>query len=220
MSGKIEPLVLKGDQTLISALRDRNKEFSNQQGASFFKSLEATQSPKVFWIGCSDSRVPESVILNLPPGEVFVHRNIANMVPNTDLSSLSAIQYAVEYLGVKCIIVCGHTNCGGVAAALGNKRHGLVDHWLQNLRDVRARHEEELSALTDEKQRVKRLVELNVLAQVSNLRGHANIQDAIKKGLEIHALVYDVATGLLDELNPPPADVAAGVYALNIGGGH
>lgn len=142
------------------------------------------------------------------------------MVPNTDLSSLSAIQYAVEYLEVKHIIVCGHTNCGGVATALTNKRLGLVDHWLQNLRDVRQRHEEELSKLAGDEQ-VKRLVELNVLAQVANLRGHANIQDAVKKGLEIHALVYNVATGLLeDNLNPPPVDVAAGVYALNIGGGH
>jgi len=215
------PLVLEENESRIKALIDRNKEFAKIQGASFFGPLAENQKPKVLWIGCSDSRVPESTILRLPPGEVFVHRNIANMVPNTDLSSLSVIQYAVEVLGVEDIIVCGHTDCGGASNALGNKRHGLVDHWLQNLRDIRERHEGELSKISNFRERVQRLAELNVIAQVMNLRRHANIQDAVKKGkeegkgLKIHGLLYDVATGSLKDLEAPE-DAAAELYALNI----
>ncbi|PUU77613.1 carbonic anhydrase [Tuber borchii] len=191
----------------INSLLTRNKNWAQRTSAlrpGLFPSLANSQHPQILWIGCSDSRVPETTVLNLMPGEIFTHRNIANLLPSGDLSSLSVIQYAVEILKVKHVIVCGHYGCGGVMAALGDKKHGIVDHWLQHLRDVRAANKAELAAISDPAKRVERLVELNVIAQINNLKRHANVQEAIRdRGLEVHGFVYDVSNGLCEVLEVP-----------------
>ncbi|KAI9659710.1 MAG: hypothetical protein M1831_003608 [Alyxoria varia] len=167
---------------------------------SFFPTLSKGQSPGVLWIGCSDSRVPETTILGLKPGDVFVHRNIANCLPPTDLSSLSVIEYAVVYLEVQHIIVCGHTGCGGVAAALGNKRLGKIDTWLMPLRQLRMQHSTELDKLS-EPERGAKLVELNVQQGVETVRQNPDvIQAAKERGLEVHGLVFDLESGVLKRL--------------------
>ena len=151
----------------------------------------------MLWIGCSDSRVPETTILGLKPGDVFVHRNIANCLPPTDLSSLSVIEYAVVYLQVQHVIVCGHTGCGGVAAALGNKRLGKIDTWLMPLRQLRMQHSAELDKLSDEERGAK-LVELNVRQGVESVRQNPDvIQAAKERGLEVHGLIFDLGSGVL-----------------------
>jgi carbonic anhydrase len=168
------------------------------------------QSPQILWVGCSDSRVPETTILDLLPGDVFVHRNIANVLPSTDLSSLSVLQYGVEVLQVQHIIVCGHYGCGGVNAALTNHKLGLIDNWLRNIREVRAKYHEQLEGLSP-KEQSNRLVELNVVEQVRSVLKNANVQEAIEvRGLEVHGWVYDIATGECRELEcltDPDADV-------------
>lgn len=177
-------------------------EKMRSQDPQFFENLAQGQQPRYLFIGCSDSRVPASAITGTGPGEMFVHRNIANMVVHTDMNLLSVLQYAVEVLGVKDIIVCGHYGCGGVAAAAAGKQYGLIDNWLTNIRDVIRLHEEEFSGIKDEEQQLRRLVELNVMEQVRNLAKTNIIQNALKgdNPPQLHGLVYDIREGLLKDL--------------------
>ena len=167
----------------------------------FFEDLATDQAPDYLYIGCADSRVPANSIMGLKPGEVFVHRNIANCVPNTDINSHSVIQYAVEALKVKHIIVCGHYGCGGVGAALRRERVGLVDLWLRHVQDVQIKHQDLLEQLRMD-QRHDRLCELNVLEQVVNLCNTSVVQDAWEKGQEltVHGWVYGLKDGLMNDL--------------------
>lgn len=168
----------------------------------YFKNLSLKQSPEFLWVGCSDSRVPANEITGTDPGEIFVHRNIANMVVSTDLNFLSVLQYAVEVLHVKHIIVCGHYGCGGVLAAMGNNSNGLVDKWLRNIKEVYEKHRIELEDIADQKARGNRLVELNVMEQVHNLAKTVIVQKAWKnRALKIHGWVYGLDTGLVRDLN-------------------
>jgi carbonic anhydrase len=166
-----------------------------------FDKLGKGQAPQILWIGCADSRCPETTILGLQPGEIFCHRNIANIVIPTDLNSLSVIQYAVQYLKVKHIIICGHTSCGGVAAALDNKKLGLIDTWLMPLRTLRRENLSLLDSL-DEKERALKLVELNVRSGVKVLLENPTVIDAVtERDLQVHGLIYNVGTGELRELD-------------------
>lgn len=168
----------------------------------FFEKLSAQQSPEYLWIGCSDSRVPANQIVGLMPGEMFVHRNIANCVVHTDLNCLSVIHYAVSVLKVKHIIVTGHYGCGGVAAALTNQQFGLVDHWIRNIRDVYQKQKAELENITDEKERLNLLCELNVKQQALNVTALPAVQNAWKEGREltVHGWIYSLEDGLLKKL--------------------
>jgi carbonic anhydrase len=168
----------------------------------FFTELAGHQSPDYLWIGCADSRVPANEILDLPPGDVFVHRNIANVVTHTDLNCLSVLQYAVDVLRVSHVIVCGHHGCGGVAAALEGARHGLVDNWLRHVADVAEKHAAVLDPLGDEERRV-RLCELNVIEQVANVCQTTVVEDAWARGddLTVHGVVYGLEDGLLRDLD-------------------
>ncbi len=167
----------------------------------FFTALAERQTPEYMWIGCSDSRVPANQIVGLPPGDVFVHRNVANVVVHTDLNCLSVLQYAVDVLHVKHVIVCGHYGCGGVGAALTGERHGLVDNWLRHVMDVGEKHAAELALLTDE-DRLDRLCELNVVEQVVNVCQTTILEDAWARGQDLtaHGLVYGLEDGLLRDL--------------------
>jgi carbonic anhydrase len=181
-----------------------NKEWAdkiNKENPDFFANLSKQQKPEYLWIGCSDSRVPANQIVGLMPGEVFVHRNVANQVIHSDLNCLSAVQFAVEVLNVKHIIVTGHYGCGGVHAAYDNSRHGLVDNWLSHVKDVHYKHMEELSKLNDVDAR-NRLCELNVMEQVRNLARTTVVRDAWQKGqeLELHGFVYGLHNGLINDL--------------------
>ncbi len=169
----------------------------------FFQKLTRQQSPEFLWIGCADSRVPANEIVGLMPGELFVHRNVANVVVHTDLNCLSVIQYAVDVLGVKDIIVCGHYGCGGVIAALANSRQGLVDNWLRHVQDVMRRHEALLAPLPTEAERARRLCELNVIEQVVNVCQTTLVQSAWDRGqaLTVRGWIYDIADGLLQDLS-------------------
>ncbi len=167
----------------------------------FFTNLAKQQTPEFLWIGCSDSRVPANEITGTKPGEIFVHRNIANMVVHTDVNFLSVLQYALEVLKVKHIIVCGHYGCGGVLTAMSQASMGLVDTWLRNIKEVYAKHEEELLAIEDMKKRSDRLVELNVCEQVKNLAKTSFIQQAWKsRSVQIHGWVYGLDTGKIKDL--------------------
>lgn len=172
----------------------------------FFERLRNQQQPQILWIGCSDSRVPANQITGLLPGDVFVHRNVANLVVHTDLNCLSVIQFAVDVLAVRHVIVCGHYGCGGVLAALTDQRLGLVDNWLRHLVDVRNRHHEELATATDANSKWRRLCELNVVAQIGNLASTTVIKDAWRRGqqLNLHGWIYDIADGLLHDLDAEP----------------
>jgi carbonic anhydrase len=169
---------------------------------NFFNRLEKVQSPEYLWIGCSDSRVPANEITNTQPGEMFVHRNIANVVDHTDLNMLSVLQYAVEVLKVKHVIVCGHYGCGGVKAAMGNKSYGLIDNWLRNIKDVYWNHRDGLETIKKEDDRVDRLVEYNVIASARNLVKTSIIQHAWKERQlpVIHGWVYRLSDGILHDL--------------------
>ena len=189
----------------ISEILENNKQWvaeRNAQNPNFFKSLANGQKPKYLFIGCSDSRVPASGITGTGPGEMFVHRNIANLVVHSDMNLLSVLQYAVEVLGVKDILVVGHYGCGGVAAAASNKQYGLIDNWLVNIRDVVRLHETEVLSIKDDTQRLRRLVELNVIEQVRNLGKTNIIQNAMRgdNPPRLHGLVYDIADGVLKDL--------------------
>jgi len=168
----------------------------------FFVKLSGIQKPNYLWIGCSDSRVPANEIVGLLPGELFVHRNVANVVVHTDLNCLSVLQYAVEILKVKNIIVCGHYGCGGVKAVLANKHFGLIDNWLRHVQDVQMKHGNDLKQIRHREKRFERLCELNTLEQASNVCQTTIVKDAWnkKQRLSIHALIYDLRDGLLREL--------------------
>ncbi len=172
------------------------------QDSEYFTKLAQGQQPRYLFIGCADSRVPAGEITGTGPGELFVHRNIANMVVHTDMNMLSVLQYAVEVLKVKDIIVCGHYGCGGVAAAASNKQFGLIDNWLRNIKDVIRLHEDEILSVTEEEARLRRLVELNVIEQVHNLSKTSIIQNAMQTDNppKLHGLVYDIKEGLLRDL--------------------
>lgn len=169
----------------------------------FFERLRNQQRPEILWIGCSDSRVPANQIIGLPPGDVFVHRNVANLVVHTDLNCLSVIQFAVDALKVKHIIVCGHYGCGGVSAALNDQRFGLVDNWIRHITDVRDQHAQTLASIADPQARVRKLCDLNVESQVINLSNTTIVRDAWSRGqeLHLHGWIYDVADGLLQDLD-------------------
>ncbi|WP_369810667.1 carbonic anhydrase [Hymenobacter cheonanensis] len=193
----------------------------NAEDPEFFKRLADGQKPTYLFIGCSDSRVPASGITGTGPGEMFVHRNIANMVVHADMNLLSVLQYAVEVLGVQDILVVGHYGCGGVAAAAANKQYGLIDNWLVNIRDVVRLHETELLRITDEKQRLRRLVELNVIEQVQNLTKTNIIQNAMRgdNPPRLHGLVYDIADGVLKDLQVNAANTIsrlAHIYSTEV----
>lgn len=187
-------------------LLDGNKQFVKEmlsRDPEYFKNLAKGQAPEYLWIGCSDSRVPANEITNTLPGEIFVHRNIANMVVNTDMNLLSVLHYSVKYLNVKHIIVCGHYGCGGVLAAMSNKKFGLIDNWLSNIKDVYKENSQLLGAITDEKERGKKLVELNVARQVHNLSKVSFIQEAWKTGNHpvLHGWVYGIEDGIIKDLD-------------------
>lgn len=190
--------------TRIQELFDNNKTWARRQLDSdpqFFKRLTELQQPKYLWIGCSDSRVPANQILGLAPGEVFVHRNVANLVVHSDLNCLSVIQYAVEVLQVEHILVCGHYGCGGVNAACSQQQFGLIDNWLRNIKDIYDQNREDLERMT-QTERQDRLCELNVLTQVRNVCHTTIVQNAWAKGknLEVHGIAYRLNDGLLQDL--------------------
>ena len=189
----------------LSHLFDNNRDWAaemTRQDPAFFTRLSGQQAPHYLWIGCSDSRVPANQIVGLPPGEMFVHRNIANVVVHSDLNCLSVMQFAVEFLRVQHIIVCGHYGCGGVAAALRGDRLGVVDNWLRHVQDVRWKHHHELDALPNDDVRRRRLCELNVLEQVVNAAQTTVVRDAWARGqsLSVHGWVYALEDGLLRDL--------------------
>lgn len=189
----------------LKDLFERNRRWAEeitQKNPGFFSQLSEQQAPQYLWIGCSDSRVPANQIVDLPPGEVFVHRNIANVVVNTDLNCLSVIQYAVEVLKVKHVVVCGHYGCGGVKAAIDGQEHGLIDNWLRNIKDISRFNAGQLEGLEYE-QKVDRLCELNVIEQVKNVCYTPIVQHAWKEGAElsVHGWIYNIENGILKDLD-------------------
>lgn len=173
-----------------------------EQDAGFFKQLTGQQSPEYLWIGCADSRVPANEIVGLLPGELFVHRNIANVVVHTDLNCLSVLQFAIDVLGIKHVIVCGHYGCSGVHAALARRRIGLADNWLRHVQDVHQKHDRYLGETLPTPLKQNRLCELNVLEQVSNVCQTTTVQDAWERGQEltVHSWIYSLRDGLLKDL--------------------
>jgi carbonic anhydrase len=182
------------NRTWAARMRERDPDF--------FERLRHQQQPELLWIGCSDSRLPPDGIIGKEPGEVFVHRNVGNVVVHTDMNCLSVLQYGIEVLGVRHVIVCGHYGCGGVRAALQPRPHGLIDNWLRHIGDVHALHRIELDAIADEHKREDRLCELNVAAQVMNVCRTTIVQDAWQNGrtLAVHGWIYSVSDGLLRDL--------------------
>jgi carbonic anhydrase len=194
--------------SLIKGNREWVKE-TLKRDPEFFNSLAKGQKPPVLWIGCADSRVPANEITGTRPGDIFVHRNIANMVVHTDMNMLSVLDYAVNVLEVKHVIVCGHYGCGGVLAAMGNKQFGLIDNWLRHIKDVYRLHKKELDAIENEDQRGRRFVELNVIEQVYDLSKTSIIQNAWtnRNAPQIHGWVYDIANGLIKDLDISLTDI-------------
>jgi carbonic anhydrase len=195
------------------SLLEGNKQFvadTLQEDADYFTKLANGQNPPVLWIGCADSRVPANQITNTAPGEIFVHRNIANMVIHTDMNMLSVLDYAVNVLKVKHVIVTGHYGCGGVIAAMGNQEFGLIDNWLRHIKDVYRLYADELEAIEDEQKRVDRLVELNVIENAYNLCKTSIVQNAWAKGQElaVHGWVYSLQTGIITDMNVSTTDNA------------
>jgi len=191
--------------TKLTPLIEKNRAWSERvraQDAQFFEQLSQQQAPKYLWIGCSDSRVPANQIIDMAPGEVFVHRNVANVVVHADLNCLSAIQFAVDVLQVEHVMVVGHYGCGGVRAALSGLRLGLVDNWLRHVSDVAQKHREAMAALASESARMSRLCELNVIEQAVNVCQTTIVQDAWQRGqnLSVHAWVYGLHDGLVRDL--------------------
>jgi carbonic anhydrase len=190
----------------LDHLFEKNKAWAERicrQQPDFFLDLSRQQSPQYLWIGCADSRVPANQIVDLSPGELFVHRNIANLVVHTDLNCLSVMQFAVDLLKVRHIIVCGHYGCSGVLAALRREQLGLSDNWLRHLQDVRQKHEASLARIGDDAQAAARLSELNVIEQVANVCRTTIAQDAWERGQEltVHGWIYGIQDGLLRDLN-------------------
>lgn len=189
----------------IKGVLERNRAWADKVreiDAQFFERLSAQQAPEFLWIGCSDSRVPANQIMDLPPGEVFVHRNIANVVSPSDLNFLSVLQFAVEVLKVRVILLTGHYGCGGVRASMSDEDHGLIDNWLNHIRLVNRLHREELDAIDDTDRRADRLCELNVIEQVQNVANTTIVRNAWERGqpLSIHGVVYSLHDGVLTEL--------------------
>jgi carbonic anhydrase len=190
----------------LELLLEKNKRWSDsvkEVEPDFFTELAKQQSPEYLWIGCSDSRVAANTIVGLRPGEIFVHRNIANIVTHTDMNCLSVIQFAVEVLKVRHIIVTGHYGCGGVLAAMEDERHGLIDNWLRHIQDTASLYEEYLGALPDDAARFNKLSELNVIEQVINVAETTAVQDAWSRGqaVAVHGLIYDLGDGILRDLD-------------------
>jgi carbonic anhydrase len=190
---------------MLDHLKANNRAWAARMEAAepgFFRRLETQQTPEYLWIGCSDSRVPANQIVGLDPGEMFVHRNVANLAPPQDANYLSVLQFAVDVLRVKHVMVVGHYGCGGVAAAVDGQRRGLVDHWLHPIREVWLAHREALEAIADERARLDRLVELNVIQQVRNVALDVFVQDAWARGqpLHVHGWVYSLASGIITDL--------------------
>lgn len=191
---------------LFEQIFENNKKWVKDtlhKDPDFFKDLSAGQTPPILWIGCSDSRVPANEITGTKPGEIFVHRNIANMVIHTDMSMLSVLDYAVNVLNVTHVIVCGHYGCGGVITAMGSKQVGIIDNWLRHIKDVYRIHQKELDAIKDETKRAERFVELNIIEQVFDLSKTSIVQNAWSNGkqLFLHGLVYDIRNGYLKDLD-------------------
>lgn len=191
---------------LLSHLFEQNRQWAEKikaEDPTFFEKLSAQQAPEYLWIGCSDSRVPANELLGLLPGDVFVHRNVANLVIHTDFNCLSVLQYAVDVLKIKHIIICGHYRCGGVMAAMRNAEHGLIDNWLRNIKDVYFKHREQIEAIDSEEERQDFLCELNVLEQVANVCHTTIVQNAWKRGQElaVHGWIYGLKDGLLRDLD-------------------
>src|ERR1700744_4912040 len=191
---------------MLDDLKANNRAWAERMVAldpEFFKRLERQQGPQYLWMGCSDSRVPANEIVDLAPGELFVHRNVANLAPPQDANYLSVLQFAVDVLKVRHIIVVGHYGCGGISAAVDGKRRGLIDHWLHPIREVAETHHAELEAITDKHKRDDRLCELNVMRQVQNVASDVFVQDAWARGqeLSVHGWGYSLAAGLVKDLN-------------------
>ena len=208
----------------IEKLFENNREWASgvtAENPEFFSELAKRQKPEYLWIGCSDSRVPADKVAGLAPGEGFVHRNIANVVAHTDFNCLSVLEYAVNVLQVKHVIVCGHYGCGGVMAAMQGQHVGLIDNWLRHIRDVRQNHAIQLSELEDEKERINRLCELNVIEQVRNVCATTIVQDRWEKGnpLAIHGWIFGIENGLLNDLKVTVTDQAdlADAYRIATG---
>lgn len=191
---------------VLKYLFDKNKKWAENIKASdpdFFTKLSKQQNPEYLWIGCSDSRVPANEIVDMMPGEIFVHRNIANLVIHTDLNCLSVIQYAVEVLKVKHIIVCGHYGCGGIKVAMDSREHGLIDNWLRNIKDIYLNYQEIVDSLNNEKEKINLMCEFNVVEQVANICHTTILQKAWKSGQElgVHGWIYGIEDGILKDLN-------------------
>ena len=191
---------------MLDHLKSNNRLWAERKVAAdpgFFKRLEGQQAPDYLWIGCSDSRVPANEIVGLDPGELFVHRNVANLAPPQDANYLSVLQFAVDVLRVKHILVVGHYGCGGVAAAVDGQRRGLVDHWLHPIREVHHDHRHELESIPDDTCRLERLCELNVMRQVRNVASDVFVTDAWARGqlIQVHGWVYSIANGHVTDLN-------------------
>ncbi len=190
----------------LNMLFQKNKDWADskiKKNPAYFQQMAEAQDPHYLWIGCSDSRVPANEIVGLEPGELFVHRNVANLFPHTDFNCLSVLEYGVDLLKIQHVIVCGHYGCNGVKAAMENHQLGLVDNWLRNIRDVYARFKDELDLIPNETDRYDRLVELNVMQQVLNVCHTTIVQNAWMRGqpLWVHGWVYDISTGTLKDLD-------------------
>ena len=189
----------------VTTLLDNNRKWAAQRVKNdphFFTRLAGQQDPAYLWVGCSDSRVPANEIVGLDPGELFVHRNVANVVVHTDVNCLSVLQYAVDVLTVQHVIVCGHYGCGGIRAALDGTAHGLIDNWLQHVQDVKEAHQAELLSFADVDDRINRLAELNVVEQVRNIARTTIVQDAWRRDqkLRLHGWIYGLTDGLIHDL--------------------
>ena len=189
----------------VTTLLDNNRKWAAQRVKNdphFFTRLAGQQDPAYLWVGCSDSRVPANEIVGLDPGELFVHRNVANVVVHTDVNGLSVLQYAVDVLKVQHVIVCGHYGCGGIRAALDGTAHGLIDNWLQHVQDVKEAHQAELLSFADVDDRINRLAELNVVEQVRNIARTTIVQDAWRRDqkLKLHGWIYGLTDGLIHDL--------------------
>src|SRR5262245_53010276 len=207
---------MEDGRPMLDHLKANNRAWAARKvanDADFFRRLERQQAPEYLWIGCADSRVPANEIVDLDPGELFVHRNVANLAPPQDANYLSVLQFAVDVLRVKHVMVVGHYGCGGVAAAVDGQRRGLVDHWLHPIREVQHEHRHERGAITDPRARLDRLCELNVIRQVRNVASDVFVQEAWARGqeLSVHGWVYSLSNGLVNDLNVTisgPADIA------------
>jgi len=186
--------ILEDNKKWASDVKERNPEF--------FSKLAEQQKPKFLWIGCADSRVPANEIIGKQPGEVFVHRNIANVVVHTDLNCLSVLQYAVEVLQVEHIILCGHYGCGGIMAAMGSDEYGLIDNWLRHIKDIYRFHKDKLDDLRSEDEKIRMMCELNVIEQVANICNTTIFHNAVKRKqkLEVHGMVYSLEDGILNNI--------------------